>query len=84
MAWENTELDPNIDVPYIEESYLPGPSARFTFGGPASLAELNPTYVVTVHVPENVGIGAANGYADATTSGPSGANYSSRSQGGPP
>jgi hypothetical protein len=63
-AWENVEFSPTNGVPYVVETYLPGPGRKITLGAFGEIESL-PQYVVQVHVPANKGAGAADGYADA-------------------
>lgn len=62
-AWENVEFEPVPGWPWVEEQLLPGPLPQITFGA-SGLLEARPIYNLQVHVPENVGIGAPNRYAD--------------------
>lgn len=63
QAWENLAFPPDTGKPYVEEQYVPGPMGQETVG-PLGQLEVFPLYNVQVHVPENVGIGAAARYAD--------------------
>lgn len=64
QAWENIEHEPTPGAPWVEEQFLPGPTRQFTVGLEGTL-EARPIYGMQVHVPENVGVGAPNRYADA-------------------
>lgn len=63
-GWENVDLTKVVGVPYVEEQYIPGPSTAIALGlgGPI---EGFPQFAVHIHVPANVGVGAADAYADA-------------------
>jgi hypothetical protein len=63
-AWENTKVQPLTGAPFVEEQYLPGPTAQITIG-PLGNIEITPQYNVQIHVPEGYGIGAARKYTDA-------------------
>lgn len=63
-AWENTNFTPIVGVPYVEEQYIPGPTARLTLGSTSQL-EVLPLYSPRIYVPQNTGLGADGGYADA-------------------
>ena len=63
-AWENTKVQPLTGAPFVEEQYLPGPTAQITIG-PLGDIEITPQYQVQIHVPEGYGIGAARKYTDA-------------------
>ena len=63
-AWENVEFTPTAGRPFIVEQLVPGSTTQFTAGANGWM-EAQVLYSVQVHVPQKVGIGAANGYADA-------------------
>lgn len=63
FATENIQYTPTAGWPWIEEQMLSGPTNVITLGEYAWI-EHDPLYVLQVHVPEGVGIGAANAYAD--------------------
>lgn len=63
-AWENIKAQPLTGAPFVEEQYLPGPTAQITIG-PLGDIEITPQYQVQIHVPEGYGIGAARKYTDA-------------------
>ena len=63
-GWENIEVTPTTGEPYVVEQLLPGGTTQFS-AGVGGWMEAQLLYSVQVHVPQKVGIGAANGYADA-------------------
>jgi len=63
-AWENVEFTPTAGDPFVVEQFVPGGTNQFTAGAKGWM-EAQVLYSVQVHVPQKVGIGAANGYADA-------------------
>lgn len=63
-AWENVGFTPPNTKPYIEEQYIPGPSARVTLGTDGDL-EATPMYQVQIHLPEGYGKAALRRYLDA-------------------
>lgn len=64
-AWENVPFTPPPEgKPYVEEQYIPGPSARATLGQGGDLEAL-PMYQVQIHVPEGYGKVALRRYLDA-------------------
>lgn len=64
-AWENVRFAaPTTAKPYVEEQYIPGPSARVTLGSGGDL-EATPMYQVQLHMPEGVGKAAIRRYLDA-------------------
>lgn len=63
FAAENVPYDPTAGYPWLEEQFLSGPVQAITVGEYAWL-EHDPLYVLQIHVPEGVGVGAANAYAD--------------------
>ena len=60
---ENIPYQPTAGTPFIEEQMLSGPVNAITVG-PYAWLEHDPLYVLQVHAPENVGVGALNAYAD--------------------
>lgn len=62
-AWENVTLIPTAGVPYVEEQYLPGPTAQVTIG-PNGEIEALPQYGLLVHLPSNTGLTVGR-YTDA-------------------
>jgi hypothetical protein len=62
---ENEALEAEPFHPYLEEQYLPGPSALPTIG-PNGIATLEPQYSPRIFVPKGWGKTAAVRYADAT------------------
>ena len=63
VAWENTRFTPPAGTPWVEEQFVPGPTVQLSVGDGGTL-EARPLYTLLVHVPEESGVGAANGYAD--------------------
>lgn len=63
-AWENIKFEPTTDAPWIDEQLVPGPTRQISVG-PLGTIESRVLYQLTVHVPENKGIGAPTQYADA-------------------
>lgn len=63
-AWENVQLDPATNQPFVQEEYLPGPMEQISLG-PLGVLEADPSYVIKVFVPDQNGIGAARSYVDA-------------------
>ncbi len=64
-AWENLKFEPVAGEPFMEEEYLSGPSSQITVGTDEATVVVDPLYVVKIYVPEDLGSGAANRYADA-------------------
>jgi hypothetical protein len=64
VALENEDLAPDIQHPYLEEQYIPGPSYQPT-NGPHGLVILEPQYSPRIFVPRNTGKAAVTRYADA-------------------
>ena len=62
-AWENIAYEATTSAPWIEEQLIPAGSRQITVG-PLGTLETRVLYQLQVHVPEDVGIGAANRYAD--------------------
>lgn len=62
-AWENVTLVPTTGVPFVEEQYIPGPSAQVTMG-PNGEIELLPMYALHIHLPANTDITVSR-YVDA-------------------
>ena len=67
-AWENIHFEPVTNEPWVEEEYLAGPSSQITVGKSDATLRVDPLYLVKIYVPENLGIGAVNRYADAVLS----------------
>jgi len=64
FAVENVPYEPAAGSPFFEEQLPSGPTHQITLGE-FGWIEHDPLYVLQVHVPEGVGIGAPNAYADA-------------------
>ena len=62
-SWENVKFTPDAMVPYIRESYMPGPMRKFGVGAFGQL-EIDPMYVIHVFVPSGFDVSAGNIYAD--------------------
>jgi hypothetical protein len=62
-AWENVTFVPTAGVPYVEEQYIPGPTAQVTIG-PNGDIELTPMYALLVNLPTETGLTVSR-YADA-------------------
>lgn len=54
-AWENVAFEPTAGVPWVQEQYLPGPSAQVTLG-PNGELELTPMYALFVNLPAETGL----------------------------
>lgn len=54
-AWENVAFEPTAGVPWVQEQYLPGPSAQVTLG-PNGELELTPMYALYVNLPAETGL----------------------------
>lgn len=55
-AWENgPTFVPTTGVPYVEEQFIPGPSAQVTLG-PLGEIEVLPQYQLQVHLPTETGL----------------------------
>lgn len=63
-SWENMRFEPTAGSPWVRETYLPGPMSVIESGSLALLEAL-PQYVVSVYVPQNVGMDASRAYTDA-------------------
>lgn len=63
-AWQNIAFDPEPGTPWVEEQFIPGPTRVPTIGSNGTIVA-EPIYNLTVHTPEDTGIGAPNKYADA-------------------
>ncbi len=63
-AWGNVPFEPVAGMPWIEEDYLPGPSAQIGCG-PRGEIEGFPQYVLKLYVPAGTGALAAAGYVKA-------------------
>lgn len=61
-AWEDIKFEPTDGAPWIAEELVPGPTRQISVGAAGTLEERF-LYILTVHVPENVGIGAPRRYA---------------------
>lgn len=64
FAWENIKFTPTQGRPYIEEDYIPGPMSLNSLGALGNITA-EPMYHLNVYVPQNSGIEADGGYADA-------------------
>lgn len=64
QAWENIAFEPTPGTPWIEEQLIPAPTRQISVGGAGTL-ESRLLYQIQVHVPEDMGVGAANRYCDA-------------------
>lgn len=62
-SWENVEFTPTTGTPYVEEQYVPGPTALEAFG-PNGMIVARPMYVLHVYVKSNTGISGDGKYAD--------------------
>lgn len=63
-AWENLPFDPTPGAPWVREEFVSGPS-RLISASASGTVEFDPLYHLHIYVPDNVGIGAHNKYADA-------------------
>lgn len=63
FATENVAFEPTQGVPFFEEAFPSGPTRQITLGE-FGWIEHDPLYVLHIHVPEGIGVGAANAYAD--------------------
>jgi hypothetical protein len=63
-AWENIAYEATTSAPWVEEQLIPAGSRQITVG-PLGTLETRLLYQLQVHVPEDVGIGAPNRYADS-------------------
>lgn len=64
FAWENIKFSPTQGRPYVEEDYIPGPMDLSSFGAFGNITA-EPMYHLNIYVPQNSGIEADGGYADA-------------------
>lgn len=64
FAWENVKFSPTQGRPYVEEDYIPGPMSLNSLGALGNITA-EPMYHLNVYVPQNSGIEADGGYADA-------------------
>jgi hypothetical protein len=63
VAWENVAFDPPAGAPWVEEQLVPAPSRLLSVS--RGTVETTALYNLLIYTPEDVGVGAANGYADA-------------------
>ncbi len=64
IAPENVEFTPDEGKPYVEESFIPGPTTQETVG-PGGDIEADPLYVVRLFVPADYGPESLHLYGDA-------------------
>ena len=64
-GWENEKFEPIAGQPFIEEDFLAGPNSQITVGSDEATLRADPLYVIRFFVPEDLGVGAVNRYADA-------------------
>ena len=54
-AWENIAFQPTAGVPWVQEQFLPGPTAQVTLG-PFGELEATPMYALYVNLPAETGL----------------------------